>query len=654
MGSIGYRKDIDGLRAIAVLAVVFYHAFPKLVEGGFTGVDIFFVISGFLISKIILMELSSRQFSLVAFYRRRVQRIFPALLLVLSSALIFGWFFLLSSEYKSLAEHAIASGVFLSNILLWSEAGYFDSSADFKPLLHFWSLGIEEQFYLLWPLFLVVAFKLKHLGKALCLVVIVSFFWNISLLESEPTGAFYFPGSRFWELAVGGLLAYGEKNLSLSYKRQSYLKDLLGLGGFGALLVCFYFYNSELQYPGFFALIPVVATLFIILAGPQSIINKTILSSPPMVFLGLISYPLYLWHWPIFSFGHILTGKSMSKITLSTLLILSFVLAIVTYKLVELPLKTLQRNKNGKLLWFYVSSLATVLVFSCMIFLSDGLPFRNKDLELIADSKVLYTEGRIGWKSDQCREKVFLIETCSLQNPDKPATVAIIGDSHASHFFVGLSSYYKEKGENLLLLAKSGTPPLLNVDSLRSPPQSLNDVFDFVLRNSTIHTVILSAFWSNYYEDLGTRIGDSLYKNRISLQGIGQERRQSDVLRISLNNTLKVLVASGKKVVFFYDVPAVPFYLSRCQKRPFVNELSENSCSFNIQDSAEGASGYRSVVNDVLSEFRSVSTFDPTKIICAGSCRILREDKFIYGDEHHLSIHGSMLMAEGMKREGKF
>ena len=318
MRNLQYRSDIDGLRAIAILSVLAFHAFPGRFEGGYIGVDIFFVISGFLISNIIVAGIEENRFSFIEFYSRRVKRIFPALVLVLLATYGLGWFVLLSAEYEQLGKHISGGAVFISNLVLWSDHGYFDSAAVSKPLLHLWSLGIEEQFYIVWPLLLSVLLRsrLNFLTVTIC-IAISSFLLNIFVSIDDVVAAFYSPQTRVWELLIGAVLAYSSRHYRCSlgkvYLGQSWpdqktnrcLSDLQSVVGVGMIGAAFFILTPESRYPGWWALLPTVGTALLILAGTEAWINRVFLSSRILVWFGLISYPLYLWHWPIFSFANI-------------------------------------------------------------------------------------------------------------------------------------------------------------------------------------------------------------------------------------------------------------------------------------------------------------------------------------------------------------
>jgi len=368
LGHQKYRADIDGLRAIAVLAVVGFHAFPGTIQGGFIGVDIFFVISGFLISSIIFSNLEHNRFSFVDFYSRRIKRIFPALLLVLFASLVFGWFALLADEYKLLGKHIAGGAGFISNFVLWRESGYFDSSAETKPLLHLWSLGIEEQFYIFWPLLLAFVWRRKWNFAGLTLAVaIISFAFNLYTIDTNPVAAFYSPVSRFWELMLGSLLAYISQHKPHLNNKFKNVQSLLGVV---LLVLGLFFINKARMFPGWWALLPTLGAFLIISAGPQAIFNRRVLSNKVLVWFGLISFPLYLWHWPLLSIAHIFDGAT-TRGTRVLIVLTSVIFAWITYKFIERPIRF---KTHGKLIT--VSLLALMLMVGSagsVCYLKDGM-----------------------------------------------------------------------------------------------------------------------------------------------------------------------------------------------------------------------------------------------------------------------------------------
>lgn len=420
-----YRPDIDGLRAVAVLSVVAFHAFPTWMKGGFIGVDVFFVISGFLISTIIFENLDRGTFSFSEFYARRIKRIFPALILVLTACLIFGWFSLLPEELNQLGKHVVAGAGFVSNLVLWSESGYFDNSAETKPLLHLWSLGIEEQFYIFWP-FLIWAVWKRQLNIFLVTfsLLIGSFILNIWLIHTNPIATFYSPLTRFWELLCGSLLALyslrkaksgiinsyfftAKDNLSSQFESKLFNQlvspSVISFVGLALLIVGFYLINKDSWFPGYWALMPVLGAAMIILAGSEAWFNRKILSNKIFVWFGLISFPLYLWHWPLLSFGRIINFDTPSLRYRTVAVLLSVLLAWLTMKFVERPLRFSSHNSSLKVFGLSISLIA--LAFLGVIFFSsnfqdshsfDELSVKRKGEHAIGSSLSWY-QGKDDW-----------------------------------------------------------------------------------------------------------------------------------------------------------------------------------------------------------------------------------------------------------------
>lgn len=413
-----YRPDIDGLRAVAVLSVVAFHAFPDWLKGGFIGVDVFFVISGFLISSIIFESLEKGTFSFSEFYARRVKRIFPALSIVLVFCILFGYFSLLPDELNQLGKHVAAGAGFVSNFVLWSESGYFDNVAETKPLLHLWSLGIEEQFYIVWPFLLWVAFKIRlNLLFTTALLLLMSFALNLWMIDQNPVATFYSPLTRFWELLFGALLAWLSvhkassstllpcltSNRHISLASRSMLSNIFSIGGAACLILGFFFISKDFSFPGGWALVPVMGTLLIIVGGPKAWINRKILSHSVLIWIGLISFPLYLWHWPILSFGRVIYLDTPPLKFRWTAIFVSFLLAWLTMKFIEKPLRFGVRYSAMKvgLLSGMLASLALVGLVISNFDLSnthtfDQLRIKRKDEHAIGSSLAWY-RGKDDW-----------------------------------------------------------------------------------------------------------------------------------------------------------------------------------------------------------------------------------------------------------------
>lgn len=507
-----YRPDIDGLRAVAVLAVVVFHAFPNLLKGGFVGVDVFFVISGYLITINILENLERGTFSFYSFYFRRIRRIFPALVIVLFACITFGYFFLLPEEFKNLGKHIAAGAGFVSNLALANEIGYFDASAETKPLLHLWSLGIEEQFYIVWPLLLWFAWKLNfNLLTITIIATTVSFILNLKGVKLDAAATFYSPLTRVWELLFGSILAYlaifrtdfclnmklkiDARLVSIFYRTQfksggSILSNLMSLLGFIVLLVGFWNLDKNPNFPGKLALIPVLSTLLIIAAGPQAWINQRILSNKVAVFFGLISFPLYLWHWPLLSMAKMVGSETPNGYIRVVLVLLAILLAWLTFKFVECRIRS---TMNGKVkVICLVVLMCTIGGTGYSIFKQNGLSYRIKDREdflsyyensfpnwkyfnavnlnaewrsecAFFNGKKYLAEGKLEGGVINSRPVESIDSSCYKRNPLFNKSVLIWGDSHAQSLSPGVVNAIPNDWQ-VLQVASSGCTPKTSVE----------------------------------------------------------------------------------------------------------------------------------------------------------------------------------------------
>jgi peptidoglycan/LPS O-acetylase OafA/YrhL len=506
-----YRPDIDGLRAIAILAVIGFHAFPNWVKGGFIGVDIFFVISGFLISTIIFKGLDQENFSFAAFYARRIKRIFPALALVFIACLIFGWFTLLTDEYKQLGHHILAGAVFSSNFRLLKEGGYFDTAAELKPLLHLWSLGIEEQFYIIWPPLLHLFWKrLPNILIAILCVALTSFALNIYLVNSRPVADFYLPFTRFWELLVGGMLAY----ISLNNKVQVYVpfsqivfippKGMLHPNArafVGALLIAVAIssLNTNNGFPGWWALLPTFGAVLLISAGPDAWFNRKVLAHRALVFVGLISYPLYLWHWPLLSFFRITSDNPPATSEILAIIFISFLGAWLTYKVVETPFR---RSKSAWAIITLISMIVVSGVFGEVIRKSNGYPARfPSNIQKIiysSSSNESYRKGVCLLNPDQ--EADSFSHECFTGASSQSKKILLWGDSHAAQLYAGLHHYEREGQFDVMQLTASACPPVINENTRCS---GVNKKVTQLITNINPITVIMSGAWLLYDQSKG-------------------------------------------------------------------------------------------------------------------------------------------------------
>lgn len=631
-----YRPDIDGLRAIAILSVVGFHAFPGWVKGGFIGVDIFFVISGYLISTIIVGSLERNSFSFVEFYVRRINRLFPALLLVLTACFIFGWFALLADEYKQLGKHIAGGAGFISNYLFWSESGYFDNPAETKPLLHLWSLGIEEQFYIVWPLLLWFSWKQRlNLLTITTVVVLISFALNISKVTTDAVATFYSPQTRFWELLVGSILAYIMQHKQRIFPKFKHrfdmwrdkiiyanapeadgrtLRNVQSVLG-AVLLTVGVLVTKEKYFPGWWAVLPTLGAVLIISAGTQAWFNR-VLSNRVLVWFGLISFPLYLWHWPLLSFARIVESETPSLGVRIAAVIIAVVLAWLTYRLIEKPIRFGNHSKAKTITLF-----GLMVVVGCVgynLYKSDGLTFRaGAQLQVINDGdtghdifhkypyKEFYLCTPINIQKEALRWNDSAIR-CFQSKKNEPISIAIIGDSHAEHLFIGLAKELHRK--NVVYYTKGSRPFINN--------KEYENIFRRVIADPNVQTIILSAYWN------WSRM------NGEDLQGI------------QLAKTVNALTAANKTVYVADDVPNFSFDVEKCK---FSRKFSrENACAEDRKIFYEQYQIYYPILQSIVNNNPRARILKMAEYFCdPDSCYMARKGVLFYRDRHHLNVNGS-------------
>ncbi|MEN1973160.1 acyltransferase family protein [Luteimonas sp. MJ204] len=464
---LAYRADIDGLRAIAVLAVIGYHAFPGLVPGGFVGVDVFFVISGYLITSLLRDELASRQrIRLGAFYVRRIRRLFPALGLVLAACLVAGWWLLVPSDYASLGRHAAASAGFIANLVFWFDADYFSPAADTLPLLHLWSLGVEEQFYLAWPLLLVLAARMGVGLRGLAVLAgVLSLAACLMLTPKDPSAAFFLPLTRFWELLAGAWLALRSPvGTAAAPPRRRALAEMAAVVGLAMVLAACFILDDQAAFPGWRALLPVIGCVLMLTATPAARWMRWLLSRPALVWIGLVSYPLYLWHWPLLSFARIHAAGEVAPLLRLALVALAFAFAGLTWWLVERPLRRRMRARAALLV--LLPTMSVVLLASLAVWGLRGIESRaGEPVRAYAnygyDWREPSREGRCSLTGASGEPAMFLPECVDPPGPAARPLVAIWGDSHAALLYPGLR---EAAGDRLRLaqFTRSGCRPYLS------------------------------------------------------------------------------------------------------------------------------------------------------------------------------------------------
>ena len=582
--SLNYRPDIDGLRAVAVLAVLVFHAFPEALPGGFVGVDIFFVISGFLITGIILNDLQNSAFTFANFYARRIRRIFPSLIPTLTATLLLGWFLLLPDEFRQLSKHVAAGAAFVSNIVLWREAGYFDTGAQSKPLLHLWSLGVEEQYYIVWPLLL--AFLWRSCGDArpasgpaevatanrwwrprsvlpgICLLALVSFALNVAMVRVKPVAAFYLPFTRVWELLIGSALARLDLARSISLRSvASNALSALGaaLIGFSVLVI------TEDNFPGWWALPPTVGTALLITAGPDAFINRRVLALGWLVTIGLISYPLYLWHWPLVTYFRLVAKSDLVLTDLQSaaarILIVGIciLLAWATWRFWETPLRHPAPARRFSRTTALAAAMATLAVFGAASMTGAVTPRLNQPLVM----NLVRAAGDWDYlPNDNQVKSVFAVN----EIPSGSDRIALfVGDSHMEQYWPRAKAVLRANPAlaSAVFATYPGCPPLPNLGRTQAE-YHCPEFYDYWITKATssrVRTVAIGAYWESYF--LSSFLTETLKFNPSQLlnaQGNSATAADFDASWRSFEASLRGLVKSGRRVVILSSTPASPAF----------------------------------------------------------------------------------------------
>jgi peptidoglycan/LPS O-acetylase OafA/YrhL/lysophospholipase L1-like esterase len=517
-----YRPDIDGLRALAVLPVLFYHAFPWAVPAGFYGVDVFFVISGYLITGIIHEQMLSNTFSIADFYARRIRRIFPALIAVVLVTFAVACLILPPRDLKSLGTNIAGGAVFLQNFILLGQVGYFDLAAEDKPLLHLWSLAIEEQYYIVWPLLLLLigAWRRRSLAITLGLAA-ASFVGAVMVQRHAPDYAFYLPVTRAWELLIGSGLALwinGRPSVDVAIDRRTRLvHEAIALGAMLVLAFAFWRYNRFTAHPGSRTLLPVFAAAAL-LATNGTLVHRYILSSAPLVFVGLISYPLYLWHYPLIVYARIHYVEGVSPWVMWEFLVASVMLAWLTYRTIERPIRFGQRHavhKVGALLGGMVALGLAGLVLDRTNGLPDRIPESIRGFMLTGD------ETAVHWRRGKClllpdQTAADFAPECAGEG--RHPLVAIWGDSYGAALYPGLQYFAADRGFDIAEFTASACPPLL--DYIRPDRPACKGANDFVAGRLAELKPEVVIFYSNWGYTEGI-IREGLQKTVSRLKAIG-------------------------------------------------------------------------------------------------------------------------------------
>lgn len=632
-----YRPEIDGLRAIAVLAVVFYHFQVFGLKGGFTGVDVFFVLSGYLIGGLLWQETAKGQFSLKTFWQRRIRRLAPAYLVMVLSVMAFGWWVLLPFDLRQLGREGVAATVWMANILFWRGAGYFDSGDEVKPLLHMWSLSVEEQFYILLPV--LVWLFLRHRGG---LIWTLALCWGLSLAGnlwmtsfSQSSAFFLFP-FRAWEMLTGVLLAI----LQIERPRARLPSGVAWLGLLG--VICgFVWIPAGGAFPGGLALVPVLGTALVLASRPSGLWARA-LSCRPLVFVGLISYSLYLWHWPVWVFGGYIFDLSSLWARLAGIL-LAFVLAVACWAGVERPIRFASGLRPIWLLSGFVLASAVVVALSFWLWRSEGAAWRFPEgatlVHIRASQDFVQDDSRCAFEA---KGPLAGLHRC-LIGPDGPPKVVVWGDSHLRAMMEGLALAAMDSQISGVILWHAGCPPLVGVtkrESAATPAQDQACTDQTQKRIAAIKALspdilLLVGRWSYYAEGHGLGVDA---QNRIELQGDYAQ---------AWSQTVTEFAPFVGRIAVLRQVPEIQDYDARQIARGLVHgRLSSDQALQRTQVPREAAiARMQRAEAPILAMGDGLIFLDPWPLLCTPDCHALKGASGLYFDNNHLTNTGARYLA---------
>ena len=506
MDKTNYRWDIQGLRAIAVLAVVIFHINPKLLPGGYLGVDIFFVISGYLIIGFIWRDLQQQNFSLINFYARRIKRLFPAFFIMVLVTSIIAYFVLLPEETVAYAQSLLSSLFYISNFYFYSQSGYFSAALDYAPLLHTWSLAVEEQFYFLFPILLILIFKKspKRLSIILASIAVLSLLLSEILLYSNQSLAFFASPTRFWQFIIGGLLAVHPSINNCGNNIPTRVADTIAIAGLALLIGCLFRYNEQMLFPGINAILPTVATALVLFAGKSSSYNEgysyKLLSCSLAKLFGKISYSLYLWHWPVIIFFQLSIKSKPDFYEQGIILSVAILLGYISWFTVERSVTTFNvTRKPTKIIWLSAYASLFVAVIAAAYF--TGLPHRYSEQQvkysayLNYDRKDYYRQGSCFLTSHFNDISFFDKSQCISFKEDKHNTL-LIGDSHAAQWYSALNGV-KTGNETLSQVTSSGCKPTILYKGAKRCTQLMQWALDELVQEKRFDRIIIAARWQD-------------------------------------------------------------------------------------------------------------------------------------------------------------
>jgi peptidoglycan/LPS O-acetylase OafA/YrhL len=645
-----YRPEIDGLRALAVLSVVLFHLDFGILPGGFIGVDVFFVISGFLITSIILQEQTAGHFSFAGFYERRIRRILPAAFVVIAATLLAGFFVLLPGDYVSLAASSLSAALYVSNFYFWKQDGYFQTAAHEQPLLHTWSLSVEEQFYILFPIFIILALRFFGRDGAFWLLLVCAL-GSLALSEwivaRDQNLAFYMLPTRAWQLGMGSLLAF-QKLPRLRFAGLSQAAGFIGLGLIGWSLAS---YNAQTIFPGLAALAPTLGAAAVIYGTAQTGVISRFLSLRPLVLIGKISYSLYLWHWPLIAFALYRFGEMPGIAGKIAIVLASVLLAFITWNWVENPLRNRAFLPGYRV--FAMLGLCTVLCagVALTIMQAKGFPGRFDRAVITAEQAAEdYNPLR-----DMCNDAPIInhpenLAGCTIGDQTKMQVSALLwGDSVADSFAPGIDKAFSDMGIKAIQSTKNSCAPLLKAYLTRASAEAAqacqnynHAVIEYLQKHPEIQTIILAASWP----DVAAHISYEAYDRA----AVSAEARMA-ALEMTHNETIKTLRSMNRKILVISAVPHFTHNPPACLARQKLFDDPESfACLPTMRkDFDEGAKPVIGLHERLRKE--GVTVFFPHQSLCdEGACHAVQGMDILYYDPGHLSVTGARFLASGLKK----
>ncbi|MBL8549148.1 MAG: acyltransferase [Hyphomonadaceae bacterium] len=645
-----YRRDIDGLRAVAVLPVVLFHAGLQGMSGGFVGVDVFFVISGYLITQIIAREVEEGRFTILGFYDRRVRRIFPALFAMIAVALPLGYVLLFPQDFKNFAQSVAASAFFGSNVIFLLQGGYFGESANVKPLLHTWSLAVEEQFYIFFPPLIALLARFR-LNTVLVIAGICAASFAASLLTAGSSEGFYLTQYRVWELGLGALLALG----AAPKLSQAMAREAASFAGLAMILAAVFLYDETTPFPGLAALPPCLGAALIIHAGASgpTMIGR-LLGAAPLVFVGLISYSLYLWHWPVIVFSRYASTTPTSPLEIAAIVGVSILLATLSWRFIERPFRArppaARAVPRNALFVGGAVAMAAAASFGVAVHIGKGWSWRfSPAVGAYAAAASDFDVARM-----HCMVSPDLDHPC-VYGATGPVRVALWGDSHAASIAPAIETAADKAGERVLAHLKIACAPALGVDPMepndRGGCRTHNEaVLQRILADPDIHTVILATHFQSAME--GPLVAPGYAHDDVHVpQASGPdgkpltEATHRPVLMAAFLGTIETLRRAGKRVVLVYPIPESPFNVPTTLAR--IARDGGDPSNFVVPRSI-----YHDRMRAVTPAFDAVADgpdfvrLRPEEYFCAGAgCRVALNGAALYYDDDHLNYAGAALFA---------